>query len=197
MADQAWAESVDRLLRLPRRHEGGTERGYRAGAAGSLRGRWIGRYAQPRVSSRPVWMDLVIDVQASGDRTELLVADGNDPIGRFTLEATLVPDDPVVRLTKRYVGGHLISYNAVFDDRSLRGVWHMTMENLGLFAFHHEDVLDRAVFERKPPKRFLDKLYSLLFYEEPAIDVVEHRRLMERFWQLQPDLRPVGGTAWG
>lgn len=180
MTEWAWAASVDELLRLPKKKPDARDASYRSDAMGSLRGRWLGRYAQPLVTLQPVWMDLVVDVRRESQGVQALVGEGNDALGRFTLEGSIAPDDPVVRMMKRYVAGH-------------------STTNLGLFTFHHEDVFDRVAADALAPpaeEGFLAALRALFFYRENPIDMAAHAKLVERFFQLRPELRPVGTVAF-
>jgi hypothetical protein len=190
VTEWAWASSVDELLRL-RKKSGGEQAdvSYRSDARRALAGRWVGRYAQSVVFTRPAWMDVHFDVR-TGREGEELFGKGTDGVGAFTIDGMLPANDVGIRLSKRYVGAHLVFYNGLVEDRSIRGVWAISTTNFGLFAFHHADDLDRSCLPRR--RGFFGRLWSRAFHSEPAIDGHRHRKLVDRFYELRPDLAHLG-----
>jgi hypothetical protein len=171
-----WASSVDELLRL-RKKEGITAvASYREDARRQLGGRWIGRYAQSVILTRPAWMDVHFDVRLSAEGEEM-VGKGMDGIGPFEMDGWLSAD-ATVRLTKRYIGAHQVAYEGVLEERSIRGVWTISASNYGLFAFHHIDDLDRGCL---PKRGILDRLWSVFFHTEGPLDARRHQELVDQF----------------
>lgn len=83
-------------------------------------GEWTGFFIQPDGNQRHV-MDCVLEF-AQG----VMVGQGSDPVGEYTVDGTYLLDTGVCSWNKQYVGSHCVEYTGRASNRAIIGHWRIS-----------------------------------------------------------------------